>query len=173
MLVRIAASAVILLGCAYLGIVFSNRYKKRVRQISGMEGAMTQLEFDIDYMNLPLCDSLEKIAHSSENEIKEIFLYVCDRLKENPCGDMYRVWKRALERCEYDLYLTEDDKRIILDFSRTLGSGNREKEKNNIKVTLMRLKMAEDEAKADAVRNVKMYRGLGMLLGVFAVIVLL
>ena len=37
----------------------------------------------------------------------------------------------------------------------------------------MRLKIAQDEARCDAGRNVKMYRGLGVLIGVFMVIVLL
>ena len=37
----------------------------------------------------------------------------------------------------------------------------------------MRLKLAEDESRSEEKRNVKMYRGLGFLFGVFAVIVLI
>ena len=98
--------------------------------------------------------------------------YVCNGLSDAVCVDMYELWKKAFERFESRLNLTTEDKKIILDFSKNLGCGDCTREKNNIKAALMRLKVAEDDARAMASKNVRMYRGLGVLVGIFIVIVL-
>ena len=86
---------------------------------------------------------------------------------------MKKLWERALHRFSDELFLTCDDIGVLLDFSKNLGSGDRSCEKNNIRHALSRLKIAEDEAREVAVRNEKMCRGLGLLAGVFVVIVLI
>ena len=78
-----------------------------------------------------------------------------------------------MQKYNESLNLTDGDIQIITDFFKTLGSGDREKEKNNIRITALRLKMAVEEAKIEAEKNSKMYRGLGFLSGIFLVIVLL
>lgn len=171
-MIKLVASAVILCSCAALGIFFASGFQKRVKQLTELENAFMQLEFDVDFLNITLDESFEKIAKNSVGGIKEVFLYVSDRLKKNRCCDLSKIWKRALERSKYDLFLSDTDKEILIDFSKTLGSGNREKEKNNIKMGLMRLKIAKDEAQNAAASNTKMYRGLGLLTGIFIIIVL-
>ncbi|MBR5614163.1 MAG: stage III sporulation protein AB [Clostridia bacterium] len=172
-MIKLITGAVVLAGCAALGMFFASGFRRRVQQLVELENVFAQLEFDIDYLSIPLDESFEKAAKNSCGAISEMFLYITDRLRKNRCCDMQMVWKRAIDRSKDDLFLSDDDKRILTDFSKTLGSGNKEKEKNNIKMTLMRLKLAEDEARTAAECNVKMYRGLGILTGVFIVIVLI
>ncbi len=151
----------------------AGNFKKRVRQLEELQNAMTQLEYSIDFSGITLSDAFERIAHNTETSLKPVFLYVSQRLKTNPGSDMKSVWKRAIDKWRDDLALTETDIEIIKDFSEVLGEGNREKEKNNIKITAMRLSMAVHEAISERDRNVKMYRGLGFLVGIFIVIVLI
>lgn len=173
MFLYILACFVVLLGCGALGVVFSGKFKERVNQLSQLQSVMTQLEFDIDFLNITLDESFERISRNIENPLKSVFLYISDRLKKDPVADMQRLWSRAITKYQYDLMLSKEDVDILIDFSKTLGEGNREKEKNNIKLAQMRLKMALERARNEADKNVKMYRGLGFLAGVFIVIVLL
>ncbi len=173
MFLHILACFVILLGCGTLGVVFSGRFKERVNQLAELQNVMTQLEFDIDFLNITLDESFERISRNIETPLKSVLLYVSDRLKKNPGTDMQGLWSRAITKYQYDLALGKEDIDILIDFSKTLGEGNREKEKNNIKLAQMRLKMALDRARSEADKNIKMYRGLGFLAGVFIVIVLL
>lgn len=173
MMLKVFAGGTVLFCCGMLGMLFANGYKKRVVQLVEIQNAIMQLEYDIDFLSIPLSESFEKLAKaSSEGALKEIFSYIWQRLKNYGSTDIKKLWYRAFERMEGELYLNCEDKRILLDFAENLGKGNREQEKNNIKAVLMRLKICEEEARAEAKCNVKMYRGLGMLLGVFIVIVL-
>ena len=171
-MLKFIACIMILGGCSALGMFFAAGFRKRVNQLTEFENAFVQLEYDIGYLNIPLDEAFEKLSKSTESIISDIFKYISYRLNKNKCCDMYKVWKRAIEWSSYDLYLSNADKQILLDFSKTLGQGNSEKEKNNIKLTLMRLKIAQSEAQSAAITNVKMYRGLGILVGIFIVILL-
>ena len=173
MFVRAIACISLLLGCGGLGMVFSNRFKDRVRQLELLQNAITELEFDIDFLNITLECSFEKLAKNFERPLKDVFLYVAYRLKESPTSDMQKVWRRAISKYNQYLALTKSDIEILMDFSKSLGSGSREKEKSNLKLASMRISVALDEARSDAQKNIKMYRGLGFLTGIFAVIILL
>lgn len=173
MILRIFASGIVLLGCAYLGLLFAASYKKRVMQLAEFENALIQLEFDIDFLNIPLADSLKKIERNCEKGVKDVFAYIRERIETDRCINMQSLWKRALSKFKEELFLSDDDKKILIDFSKNLGSGDRINEKNNIKLTLARLGIVGEEAREIAARNSKMCRGLGLLAGIFIVIVLI
>ncbi len=170
---RIALGIIIFAGCGYLGMLLAREFKRRVRQLEELEKAMTQLEYMIDFSGVTLSEAFKEIAKSTESELKWVFSYVSERLRLNPGSDMQKVWQRAVDKYRDGLSLNESDVEIIKDFSDMLGKGNREKEKNNIKITAMRLKLALSEARLEREKNVKMYRGLGFLSGIFIVVVLL
>lgn len=173
MILRLAACAAIMLGCGYLGILFASGFKARVRQIGEFTAALSQLEFDIDFLNITVRESFEKIAGNSPPGIACIFSYVAERMEEERCVKTEKLWERAIRINRSELFLTDGDVAILADFSKNLGCGSRDNEINNIRAAIMRLKLAEDEARAEASGNVKMYRGLGLLCGIFLVIVLL
>ncbi len=169
---KVLACLLIVVGCTYIGMVFAARSKTRVIQLGEFKKALNRLEFDIDFLNVTLEESFGKIADNEESVISRIFSYVGKALRENRCSDMGALWQRTIRKYREELFLTDEEIKIIIDFSKNLGSGDREKEKNNIKLTQMRLSIAEDEAREEEKKNAGMYRGLGALSGIFIVIVL-
>ena len=173
MIARTFACISLLLGCGGLGMVFSNRFKERVRQLEILQNAINEIEFSIDFLNITLDRTFEKVAKNIDGPLEEMFSYVAYRLRENPASDMKKVWNHAIFKYNQALALSQSDIQILMDFSKSLGQGSREKEKNNLKLTSMRLGIALDEARIDAQKNTKMYRVLGFLAGIFVVIILL
>ncbi len=173
MFLKVCASVFVLVGCGWLGMQYGTGFGRRVRQLQELQNSMMQFEFDIDYLGTPVEQTIEKLSKSTSSELGDVFSYMAERLKGGPVFSMENLWIRALERYNDELMLTQSDIQILRDFARLLGTGNREKELNNIKVTSMRLKLAEDEARMQALKNSKMYRGLGILLGVFIVVMLI
>lgn len=171
-MIKLVAGILILAGCGYLGILFAGQFKKRVKSLEEFQNALSQLEYDIDFSESTLCSSFEKISRTACREVGVIFLYMSDRLRKNPGADMKGLWSRAIDKYRDDIALKDEDVGILLDFSVMLGKGSREKEKNNIKLAKMRLQMAEEVARQERERNIKMYRGLGFLSGIFIVILL-
>lgn len=154
-------------------MLFSDSFKRRVEQLEDLQNVLSSLEFNIGFMNLTLREALMRCGEVANGGIRDVVMYVCDRLSEERCCDMQGLWKRALDRFGQELCLTKDDKKILTDFAKNLGSGDCANEINNIKMALARLSVAENDAREIAKRNVKMYRGLGFLAGIFIVIVLI
>lgn len=172
-MVRIVAGIVVLTACGYMGLFLADKFKRRVRELEELENAMTQLEYMIDFLGITLSEAFAKIASNTETQLKWVFLYVSERLKKSPSSNMQGVWQRAIEKYREGLSLSDKDLEILKDFAAMLGTGDRETEKNNIKITTMRLKLAAEEARLERGKNVKMYRGLGFLCGMLIVIVLI
>ena len=173
MFLRIIACALIVAGCTYIGIMFAARSKKRVVQLGEFKKALNQLEFDIDFLNITLAESFDKLANNSEGTFRRVFSQIAGSVRKNRCQSMAMVWKYAIQKYRDEIFLSDDEINIIIDFSKNLGSGDREKEKNNIKLATMRLSVAESEAREETNKNAKMYRGLGVLSGLFIVILLI
>ncbi len=172
-MLRLVVCGVIIVGCGYLGLLLSDSYKRRVTQLEDWQNILSALEFNIGFMNLTLREALMRCGDGANGSIRDVMTYICERLSEDRCCDMQSLWKRALDRFGQELCLTQEDKKILIDFSKALGSGDCANEINNIKMALARLSVAENDAREIAKRNVKMYRGLGFLAGIFIVIVLI
>jgi len=171
-IIKAAACSAILGGCGYLGVMLGNRSSQRTKQLREFRKALNLLEFDVDFLCMPLCESFDKIAKNCEGAVKSIFLNISENFKNSPCGDMRTCWRKAFELNRTKLYLNDEDKKIFMDFAKNLGTGNREKEMNNIRTADARLKVAEEEAYVQSKKDSKLYRGLGILSGIFFVIIL-
>ena len=66
--------------------------------------------------------------------MKDIIDYIRERIESDKCIDMQKLWERGFQRFSDEIFLTWEDKKILLDFSKNLGCGDRESEKNNIKI---------------------------------------
>ena len=156
-----------------MGLLLADTFKRRVAQLEDCQNVLSALEFDIGFMNMPISEALMRCGDRAKGGIRDVLMYVCDRLSEDRCRDMQGLWKRALDRFGQELCLTDEDKKILIDFSKALGSGDCANEINNIKMASARLSVAQNDARELAKRNVKVYRGLGLLSGIFIVIVLI
>ncbi len=163
---------VVILGGGYLGVIYASRFDSRVRQLEAFRTALSQLEFDIRFLSLPLTEALEKVAGSQTGAVRKIFHETADGLNRERGARVSVIWQNAVEKYRCQLCLTEQDLQAVGSFSHSLGSGDTESEIGNIRAAQMRLSVAEDAARAQAQKNGKLYRGLGLLAGIFAAIIL-
>lgn len=168
----ILASAIIILGSAYIGITYASKFEIRVSQIEAFICALKMLEFDISFLKLPLSDSFERISKNQSGAVKKIFSYLAKELEEKKSINSGTLFRRAVEKFKNELLIGENEENVLIEFSDNLGSMNMENEVENIKSAYTKLKFYEAEARELAKKNVKMYRGLGLLTGIFIVLVL-
>ena len=170
MIIKILASMMIIFCSAYAGSLFAAKFAERVRQLADFQTALSMLEFDIVFLSNPLYDAMVKVADSQKGVVQKIFRSAAAGIaggKGNTAGDM---WERALRENRKGLAITDPEVEILADFAQRLGSGDTESQVNNIRITAVKLKVAEEAAAADSKKNGKLYRGLGVLGGALLVI---
>lgn len=172
MYTTIVTSAIIIFGSAYIGVAYASKYEIALRQISAFINAFKMLEFDISFLKLPLSESFARISKSQNGAVKKIFEFMAKELSENKTDNAGELFKKSIEKYSKELLFDEEVKKTLFDFSKNMGCMDAENEITNIKATHIKLKYFEDEARESARKNVKMCRGLGLLTGIFIVIVL-
>lgn len=170
---EIISAAVIIIGSSYIGIRYASKYERAVAQTEAFANALKMLEFDISFLRLPLCEAFERIARGQHGAVKKVFEFLVSELKERKSSNVGGLLMKAVERYEGELEIGEEAKNVLADFSEGLGHMNPENEIANIKSAYVKLKFYEEEARRIAEKNVKMYKGLGLLAGIFIVIILL
>ncbi len=171
-MLKLFAVATLVLGCGYIGAVFSMAYKKRVQQLEELCNALRSLEFDIGFRSIPLREAFDRAGKACTGGVRDIFAYVSQCMAEERCTTMETLFRKAVERFKTELGISDDDIDILLDFSKKLGSGDSAHENKNIQITLAKLGVALEEARNAYRKNSGLCRGMGILGGVFAAIVL-
>ena len=144
----------------------------REKNLGILCNALRQLLFNIQFLNLPLAESFKNISKNENNTVGRFFYHISNEMAENK-RDTYSLWRESIEFFKEELMFKMTETEILLDFSKRLGTGDKNNEISNIECTIMRLKSIEEEATTECKGNVKVFRGLGTLTGVFIVILLL
>lgn len=172
MTMRILCAAVIIIGFGYGGIMLSEIFKNRIRSLSGFCDGLSQLEFNIRYMNFPLCEAFSRSGSTLSGVVREVFedtSALMIQKRESPPGEAFC---RSIENKMRELRITRDEQEILESFSKGMGEGDREKEISNIKTAIVRLSAAKSDAEDDVLKKVKLCKKAGFLIGAFAVIAL-
>ena len=183
MIIQFVASAFIIIGCTYIGTYFGEKLSIRVLQLSNFQSALEILKFNILFLNLPLAEALYKVSKSqptsekSRGSIGRIFKSMSVEISRsnaiNGHSSVQNAWEISLAKERQKLNLSEEEIQTFAEFVSRLGSGDRDDQTGNIEITSAKLAVFETEARENAKKNTKLYRGLGLLSGLLIVILLL
>lgn len=169
---RLFCGIIVVLGFSYMGYLYSERQKDRLRQISSFCDGLTMLEFNIRYMNLPIAEALEKTSDNCEGVVKTVFCKAAGILKSDTAYAPGESFCKALDECKNTLCISSDEVEILKSFSKTLGEGDSDTEVKNIQAAKIRLSAALTDAAEEVKGKTKVARGISTLIGLFIVIVL-
>lgn len=168
---KLLAAVMVIFGGGYAGVFFSSFFSIRVRQLKQLSNAITQIGFNIGFLHMNVADSMRCAAGLVKGTVNKIFIWAANDISSNGVKPSI-AFDRALRRYSDDLCLTSDDRNIIKEFAENFGAGDPESELNNIKAASAKLKLAETEAESERDQKGKLWRGIGILGGIFAVILL-
>lgn len=172
MLFKIICGIAIVLGFSYLGLSYGEKLKHRVRQLKEICDSLTILEFNIRYMNYPIVEAFYNVGQSCDGIVGQIFKCTSKFLAGNTGSSPGEAFLYALKEERGYLMITDEEIDILKSFSKTLGEGDREMEISNIKTTKARLLASVNQAEEEIGKKVKISRSMGVMFGLFIVIVL-
>ncbi|MGH4138018.1 stage III sporulation protein SpoIIIAB [Clostridium sp.] len=172
-MIKIIGCVVILGASTLIGIVYSQRLKYRVFQLTEVQRAVYQLQNEITYVHTLLPDAFKSIAHKSKEPIKELFNKTSELLSDNDYENVYEAVNSAMDTVKSRLYLNSDDINVILDLSKTLGESDIEGQNSIFELTIGNLKKQIKISEDFMNKNSKMYRYLGFSFGAMLALALI
>jgi len=172
-LYKILGSVIILVSSTLVGLLVANKYKIRVKQLKDIRGNFQIIETEIFYTATPIIEVMEKISKQARQPLCKIYDDIAKKLKKREGESLGDIWKNAFERRKEYTCFTKEDLETINFFGSILGTTDRQSQVKNAKLVQSQLMKLEEHAEKDYIKNEKLFRNLGILLGLAIVIILL
>lgn len=169
---KLIGAVIIVLVCTVVGFQIARRYADRSRQIRMFVAALKVLETEIFYAATPLSDACDRMASRVPAPVGTFFLHLSTKLRDGRGITAAEAWTETLAEHRKSLVLRESDYGVLHNFGQTLGVSDREDQIKHIHLAVSHLGTEETQARDDQVRYEKMWRSLGVLLGLTVVILL-
>ncbi len=150
-----------------LGIMFSKKYSNRVKTLKELNSALNIFLTKIKYTYEPIPDIFEEISKNTYKNVSNLFYDLSQKMKNTEAGT---AWLNSIE--ESNLEINEEDKNILKGLSKLLGKTNLEGQVSEIELTQSFLKKQIEYAEQERQKNEKLYKTLGMTIGLAIVILL-
>ena len=159
---------IILFGTSYIGILMAKKYSSRVKDLKEMRKALNFFEDKIKFTYEPIPDVFEEISSKVNENIGEIFKSSANLMQNESAGVS---WEKAVDNANTNF--SKEDSEIIKGLAKMLGKTDIDGQVSEIRLTNKFIDVQIKEAENEKNRNEKLYKTLGVTVGLAIVIVLI
>ena len=150
-----------------IGLMISKSYENRVIELKEFKNILNIMKTKIKFTYEPLAEIFKQISKDNQTNIEKIFDKMSKQLTFYPARD---VWEKCIQ--EADISINQHDKDILKKMGKLLGQTDVEGQISEIEVTEKFLNMQIEDAEEEKKKNQKMYKTLGITVGLVFVIIL-
>ena len=152
----------------YIGILISNKYKDRVNDLKEFKSMLNIMNTKIRYTYEPIGEIAKDISQMSKTNIGYIFKEICKQLKHKTISE---AWDIGIDT--YGNNFSKEDKNIIKSMGKMLGKTDIDGQLSEINQAEEFLKVQIEIAEKERQKNEKLYKSLGMTIGMAIIIILI
>lgn len=150
-----------------IGLAISKSYENRVIELKEFKNILNIIKTKIKFTYEPLAEIFQHISNNTETNVEKIFGQMANQIKYSQTR---QVWENCIQ--EADISINQEDKDILKKLGKLLGQTDVEGQISEIEVTENFLDMQIEKAEEDKKKNQKMYKTLGVTIGLIFVIIL-
>lgn len=147
-------------------------YAHRPKEIRRLSVALQLLETEICYGSTTLPVALEHVGRRVAGEIGKIFKQTADYLLQYDGLSTMDCWEMGIEKIWPKTTMRQAEKEILLHLGKVLGKSDKLDQQKHIRLAVMNLQKEEEEARSEQQKYEKMFKSLGVLSGILAVILM-
>lgn len=151
-----------------IGILISKSYENRVIELKEFKNVLNIMKTKIKFTYEPLAEIFKQISKDNQTNVERIFGQMANQITYYPTKD---VWKNCIQ--DADISIKQEDKDILKRLGKLLGQTDVEGQISEIEVTQSFLDTQIEKAEEEKKKNQKMYKTLGITIGLVFVIILL
>ena len=152
----------------YIGNLISKRYTLRLNELKEIKNALNIIESKIKFTYEPLADIFIQTSKMVSKNISEIFVQASNNMKIDNAEE---AWKKSIEVSLTNL--NKEDIESLKNFGKMLGKTDKEGQISRLELTKTFIEMQIEKAKTEEEKNSKLYKTLGVVVGLAFVIILI
>jgi stage III sporulation protein AB len=162
---------IIILSTSIIGYMVAYKYAQRLQQLKNLYVSFQLLETEIIYASNSLPFAMKKVGERSSKGISKLFIDTHKILHSKIGYSIEEAWNKAIRDNIAYTFLENEDGEILIDFGKNLGNTDKEYQVKNFKIIYTQLEKQQQIANDIKIKNVKMCKSLGVLIGIAIVIV--
>ncbi len=151
--------------CSYIGILKSKSFENRVIELSKFQSALVMFESKLKFTYEPIKNIFEEISNVIYKNESNIFFFTSKEEK-----DINKAW---CENASNILFLNNSDKEVIKTMGKLLGKTDIEGQLSEISLGLDLINKQLVDAEYERNKNSKLYKTMGVILGLGISIILI
>lgn len=169
--VRMTACLMVIIGCSGIGFFQARETEKRMLQLKELNALFLLMRSEIRFQHAALEEALDMLARKSRY-FKAFFEEIVQRIHKLEGKGFYDIWIKALEKHRRASSLKQEDIEMLDQFGKMFGRLDTEMQISALDWYLTQEKEKENELRALIPKRIVLYRGLGIMAGVFLVVLL-
>lgn len=168
---KIAGAILFIMMTSWIGYDWSRQLQKRTKQLRGMIYSLQLLEAEMGYTNAPLQKVFSALQQKTTAPISQFYKYLSEELTLT-VSDFSAVWDHALEYLLDNSALKQEEAEILRQFGKNLGNHTFLQQEKHIHLTMHHLKHTLTTANEEQYKYERMAKTMGVLAGIFIVLLL-
>lgn len=167
-MVKIIIYSFIFITTSLIGLLKSKKYIYRVDELKEFKGALNIFKNKLKFTYETIPEIFIEIANTINSNTTIVFKIAAKRMKIESAEE---AWENAINISI--LNITKEDRELLKNFGNLLGKTDIEGQLNQVELTTNFLDEQIKLAEKEKIKNEKLYRTLGMTIGLGIVIVLI
>ncbi len=151
-----------------IGDLVSKKYILRVKELKEFKNAFNIIETKIKFTYEPLSNIFIETSKLLSKNVAKIFESTVIYMKQLNAGE---AWDKSLEESETNL--KKEDIENIKNFGKMLGTVDKDGQISMLEVTKNFIEMQIDKAKTEENKSSKLYKTLGVIVGLAFIVILI
>ena len=170
---KILGSVLVLAACIGYSSYLLEKQKSHRDILQAFISMLDLLSGKLRYERLAMGEALAGLNRRYHGAVGSVMGRIADRLACGVCENLEEVWREEFAAAAKALMLTEEEKDIILETGKNLGYLDVDAQMGHLKLCRERLQGKLAEAETELAERRKLYRYLGMAVGVMVILILI
>ncbi len=173
MIIKLTGAVLVLLSSTAIGALLALRVREQEYWLRDMKLSLFLLSGELDYQRLTLPEAMLRTGTRHDGRMKAFYLAAAQELSEKSGGILAETWKNYGEEVLKTAPIKQEQKQEFCEMGLYFSAADSTVRKNAVEFYLMRLDEEMQRMRANGNKQVYLYRMLGMLGGVFLLILVM
>lgn len=170
---KIIGAVFVLFASGGIGFLYARELMRRNKEIEELCRLLKMILGDIRYMRSTLPEAIAR-AKKRHGGSYQLFLCEVEECLQEASGTTFsQIWEMSMKRGLRTGALNEEDKQKLIHFGESISSADRETIILHFEQYIDELQQINQELKRTVKDKVKLYRSLGVLSGIFLIVLFL